>query len=46
MIDQTKISISGHVWGVCAQVWAGWGSGWAGVGEGVGTWARVCECVG
>ena len=34
--------------GVCvqrAQVWEGWGSGWAGVGEGVGTWARVCECV-
>ena len=44
MIDQTEISISGHVWGVFAacvglgggeQVWVGWGKGWAGVGEGV-----------
>ena len=42
MIDQTKITISGHVWGVCAACAGvgGLGVGWCG-----GGCARVCECV-
>ena len=47
MIDQTKISISGHVWGVCAACagvgrlgeWVGWcGGGCGHLGAGV----RMC----